>query len=88
MASCSSAAPTVSSLPTATISALLSHIFTEKLSRDNFSLWQAQVMPAIRGAQLLDILEGKVEASSILIAGEDSADKTKTIQVANPDHAT
>jgi len=31
---------------------------SEKLTRDNFLLWKAQVLPPIRGAQLEDILDG------------------------------
>ena len=35
---------------------------TEKLTRTNFNLWKAQVMPAIRGAQLEGLLDGSDEA--------------------------
>ena len=31
---------------------------SEKLTRDNFLLWKAQVLPPIRGAQLEDIFDG------------------------------
>jgi hypothetical protein len=33
-------------------------VVTEKLTRSNFNLWKAQVMPAIRGAQLEGLLDG------------------------------
>jgi hypothetical protein len=35
---------------------------TEKLTRDNYILWRAQVLPPIRGAQLEGILDGSVPA--------------------------
>ena len=35
---------------------------TEKLTRHNFSLWKAQVMPAIRGAQLEGFIDGTTPA--------------------------
>jgi hypothetical protein len=33
-------------------------VVTEKLTMSNFNLWKAQVMPAIRGAQLEGLLDG------------------------------
>jgi len=51
---------------------------SEKLTRDNFRLWKAQVLPAIRGAQLLGILEGKTPAPPKTIAVEN-AEKKKMI---------
>ncbi|CAA0812737.1 Unknown protein [Striga hermonthica] len=40
------------------ITAPLAFPVTEKLTRSNFNMWQAQVMPAIRGAQLEELLHG------------------------------
>lgn len=71
----------------ATISTLLSHPVAEKLSRDNFSLWQAQVLPAIRSTQLLAVLEGKIPIPAETIEVEDPVDKTKTTKAPNPDYA-
>jgi hypothetical protein len=31
---------------------------SEKLTRFNFPMWRAQILPAIRGAQLVGILDG------------------------------
>jgi hypothetical protein len=31
---------------------------SEKLTRENYLLWKAQVMPAIHGAKLVPILDG------------------------------
>ena len=33
---------------------------SEKLSRDNYLVWRAQVLPAIRGARLVGILDGSI----------------------------
>ncbi|CAN6361752.1 unnamed protein product [Urochloa humidicola] len=54
---------------------------TEKLTRDNFLLWKAQIMPAIRGAQLTSILDGSIPAPEKTI--EISNDGKKEI-VPNP----
>lgn len=78
----------LSSLPITTISALLAHPIAEKLSRDNFNIWQAQVLPAVRGAQLLPLLEGKIPEPPATISAADSADPKRTTETANPDHAT
>lgn len=51
---------------------------SEKLTKDNFCLWKAQVLPAIRGAQLMGILEGKVPAPSQTIEVEN-AEKKKVV---------
>jgi hypothetical protein len=54
----------------------------EKLSRDNFLLWKAQVLPPIRGAQLDDILDGTEAAPAKTI--ED--DKKQVVP--NPAYST
>ena len=56
----------------------------EKLTRDNFRLWKAQVLPAIRGAQLMSILEGKTLAPSPTMEVEN-AEKKKEV-VPNPEY--
>jgi hypothetical protein len=35
---------------------------SEKLTRDNYLLWKAQVLPPIRGAQLEGMLDGSSKA--------------------------
>ncbi|WVZ51721.1 hypothetical protein U9M48_002836, partial [Paspalum notatum var. saurae] len=47
-----------SSSSTLVLAAPLALPVTEKLTRTNFNLWKAQVMPAIRGAQLEGLLDG------------------------------
>ena len=50
---------------------------TMKLSRENYTLWKAQVLPAIRGARLMGLLDGKEAAPSETLP---SADKDKSPQ--------
>ena len=59
---------------------------SEKLARDNFMLWKAQILPAIRGAQLMGILDGTTPKPPPTIKVE-KADKTVE-EVANPALAT
>jgi hypothetical protein len=56
---------------------------TKKLSRGNFILWQAQVLPAIKGTCLTGYLDGSIEAPK-----EDIAVKKgdKDITEPNPDY--
>jgi hypothetical protein len=57
---------------------------SEKLSRDNYTLWRAQVLPAIRGAQLVDLLEG-VDAAPPKKITVKATDKDKeSTEVPNP----
>jgi hypothetical protein len=46
----------------------------EKLTKSNYFLWQAQVLPAIKGAQLEGLLDGSVPAPPTEIE-EKVADK-------------
>ena len=57
---------------------------SEKLTRENFLLWKAQVMPAIRGAQLTGILNGTSRAPATKLEIE-KPDKTKEI-IDNPEY--
>jgi hypothetical protein len=47
---------------------------SEKLTRDNYLLWKAQFLPAVRGAQLMGILEGsdREPPKTIEVTGKDS----------------
>jgi hypothetical protein len=36
----------------------LGHLISEKLTRDNFILWKAQVIPIVHGAQLFGYQDG------------------------------
>ncbi|XP_072147987.1 uncharacterized protein [Setaria viridis] len=54
----------------------------EKLSRDNFLLWKTQILPAIKGARLMGILDGSSKAPAKTMTVE-KADKSKE-EVLNP----
>lgn len=64
----------------------LNHVVSEKLAQGNFLLWKAQVLPAIRGAQLMGFLDGTADApaETIEVTVKDSKPETKT----NPAYAT
>jgi hypothetical protein len=51
-------------------------VVSEKLIRDNYMLWKAQVLPTVRGAQLMGYLDGTLEVPSKTVEIEKS-DKTK-----------
>jgi hypothetical protein len=73
MASSSSAAPASLSIPV-----------SEKLTRDNYRLWRAQVVPVIRVAQLKGFIDGSEKAPEKILEVEKDY---KKITVANPDYA-
>jgi hypothetical protein len=63
----------------------LNHAVNEKLTRDNFHLWKAQVWPTMLGAQLTSFLDGtkKKPEESITV---EKQDKTWE-KVPNPEYA-
>jgi hypothetical protein len=54
----------------------------EKLSRDNHLFWKAQVLPALRGAQVMGLLDGSNPAPPKTIEAED--ENKKPITIPNP----
>ena len=63
---------------------------TDKLTRANFPGWRAQVLPAIRGARLLGLLDGTDAAppeTLVCAADKDAADQAPK-KVPNPDYDT
>lgn len=62
---------------------LLALPVTEKLTKSNFVLWQAQVMSAIRGAQLKGHLDLKAVPSKEIVAQVDG----KAVKQPNPEYA-
>jgi hypothetical protein len=74
-----------SSSSTPNIPASLSIPVLEKLTRENFCLWRAQVVPAIGAAQLEGSIEGTERAPlKTLEVKKDS----KKVLILNPDYAT
>jgi hypothetical protein len=70
-------------------SPLFGQVITEKLTKTNFPLWRAQVLPILRGAQLQGYLDGTDTPPGELEAkgGEKAKDGEKVKKVPNPDHA-
>jgi hypothetical protein len=62
----------------------LSGKVSEKLTRENFLLWKAQIMPAIRGTNLVPILDGTSRAPPTTVELVDN-DGKKTV-APNPEY--
>lgn len=61
----------------------IGHPVTEKLTKTNFSLWKMQVLPTIRGAQMMGYIDGTVVVPPELLDGKKDGDP----QVPNPAYA-
>ncbi|XP_071683600.1 uncharacterized protein [Lolium perenne] len=57
---------------------------SQPLTRENALVWKALVIPALRGARVLDLVEGKDKAPAESISTEDA--NNKPITVVNPDY--
>jgi hypothetical protein len=40
----------------------IGHPVTERLAKTNYPLWKIQVLPTIRGAQLIGYIDGSIQA--------------------------
>ena len=49
---------TISILPSPTHLPVVHHVVTIKLTRDNYLLWKAQIVPYLRGQHLFGFLDG------------------------------
>ncbi|KAK1695727.1 hypothetical protein QYE76_012424 [Lolium multiflorum] len=59
---------------------------TELLTRSNFSLWRAQVLPEIRGAELTGLLDGTDIAPPKLLEAANPEKDKEPIMVPNPQY--
>jgi hypothetical protein len=57
------------------------HPVVEKLTRSNFSIWKALVLTTLRGAQLADFLDDKIEAPAKYLSGAND----KKMETHNPE---
>jgi hypothetical protein len=48
---------------------------SEKLTRDNFLMWQVQILPDIHGAQLYGYLDGSTPVPEKKVKGKDAIGK-------------
>jgi hypothetical protein len=69
----------------ANLTAVLGAPLTDKQSRDNHLFWKMQVLPALRGAQVLELLDGTDAAPPKTMEVEDT--DNKKVQVPNPAYA-
>ena len=58
---------------------------SEKLTRDNYPLWRAQVLPTLRGAQLHGFLDGTEEKPSKTLSDDKSESSSSK---PNPEYKT
>lgn len=65
---------------------ILGHPVSEKLTRENYLLWKAQILPAVRGAQLMGYLDGSSKVPEEYIK-EKKADSSEVL-TPNPAYAT
>ena len=73
-----------SSSSATTLAAALGSPPTQLLTRENFLVWKALVVPALRGARVLALVEGKESAPEEFLEAEDANKKKITIE--NPDY--
>ena len=66
--------------------ASLGHTITEKLTRENFLVWKAQVLPHIKAAGMMGYLDGpRKEPDAVLLTEWDIADgKKETVTTRTP----
>ena len=74
MASSSTPSPTIGAPP------------ATKLTRENFLYWQAQVLPTLRGARVMGLLEGTDLAPPEKLQVED--ENKKPVTISNPAYET
>uniref|UniRef100_A0A8R7QLT1 Retrotransposon Copia-like N-terminal domain-containing protein n=1 Tax=Triticum urartu TaxID=4572 RepID=A0A8R7QLT1_TRIUA len=68
--------------------ASLGHTITEKLTRENFLVWKARVLPHIKGAGLMGYLDGSIkEPAAVVHTEKDSAGKKEITSSPTPEHA-
>jgi hypothetical protein len=59
---------------------LLVYVITEKLNKTNYSMWKAQVLPILRGAQLQGYLDGTNVTPAKTIEGKPTPGKEEATQ--------
>ncbi|WVZ64382.1 hypothetical protein U9M48_013903 [Paspalum notatum var. saurae] len=72
-----------SSSSNAASTTLVGYPVTEKLNKSNYLLWRLQVLPALRGAQMADLVDSKVAPPEAVINVKQG---DKTIQEPNPEY--
>ena len=80
--SSSTTASTVTSPPAPTSLTAVHHLITIKLTRDNYLLWKAQIVPYLKGQHLFSFIDGSRLAPSQFLASQISASAS---DAPNPD---
>jgi hypothetical protein len=75
---------TFSSMSTTALAATLGTPPSQPLTRENALVWKTLVIPALRGARVLDLVEGKDKAPDEFVSTEDA--NNKKVVIVNPDY--
>jgi hypothetical protein len=75
-----------SSMSATALAAALGSPPSQPLTRENALVWKALVIPTLRGAHVLDLVEGKDKAPDEFISTEDA--NNKKVVIVNPDYET
>ena len=78
--------PMASSSSPDALAAALGSPPTQQLTRENFLVWKALVVPTLRGARVLALIEGTEDAPEEYVEVED--EHKKKIKIENPDYLT
>ncbi|XP_071681415.1 uncharacterized protein [Lolium perenne] len=71
-------------MSTTALAAALGSPPSQPLTRENALIWKALVIPALRGARVLDLVEGVDKAPAETLAAENA--NSKKITIANPEY--
>ena len=68
--------------------ASLGHTITEKLTRDNFLVWKAQVLLHVRAAAMKGYLDGSIkEPAAVIVTEKENTGRKEITEAPNPEHA-
>ena len=61
---------------------------SDKLTRKNYPMWRAQILPPIRGARLFGLLDGSDAAppEKLIVESADKEKEKETKEVPNPEY--
>lgn len=66
--------------------ASLGHTIAEKLTRENFLVWRAQVLPHVRAAGRMGYIDGSIEEPAAELVSEEVSGKKELVATPNPEH--
>lgn len=64
--------------------ASLGHTITEKLTRENFLVWKAEVLPHIKAAGMMGYIDGSIKEPAAVLVSEKEIEEGKKEIVTTP----